>query len=344
MLKCLSCCDRFVVPAHIEVIGKEAFRGFHYAAVFAKGSRLREIGERAFFCASLKSLCVPASVGILGDRCCEHCSDLATVTFEEISNLKKIGERAFAFSLIESFTIPASLNEFAGSAFWGCPLEAINIAAGNRSFVFRGNTLLTSDGTEIVKCFGVEGRIIVPREVEVLQNSCFQSLRCLTEVSFGSGSKLRRIGRSALSGCESLRSIVLPVQVSEIDESAFKDCIGLEDCSLCENVICVKIGQEAFLGCISLRSFDIPNNVEGIGANCFTKCPSLSRLTFGSGDTLKRIVRDMTLDDALEHLGIMEISGLFRIEIEADVCDLSFPGWVPVADTSLHLTLARSFS
>jgi hypothetical protein len=59
---------------------------------------------------------------------------------------------------------------------------------------------------------------------------------------------------------------------------------------------------------------------------------------------LKEIVRDGTLDEALEHLGITEISSLFRIEVEQDGTDLVFPGWIPVADKNSHLTLGRDFS
>jgi hypothetical protein len=108
------------VPAHIEVIGRDAFeRRFLGPVIFASGSRLREIGKDAFSDSRLSAITVPSSVEILGDRCFEHCTDLVTVTFEEKSKLKKIGERAFACSSIRSYTIPASTNEIDGSAFAG---------------------------------------------------------------------------------------------------------------------------------------------------------------------------------------------------------------------------------
>jgi hypothetical protein len=223
----------------------------------------------------------------------------------------------------------------------GCPLEAIAIAPGNQNFIVRGQSLLTSDGTEIVIYFGFEREIFVPREVEVLQKSCCESLEHLTELVFEGESKVRRIGRSAISGCDSLISIVVPASVIEIEESAFKDCIGLEECSIHRNAILVKIGQEAFAGCCCLRSFYVPKSVEGIEENCFKECPSLSLLEFGCGDTLKKIVGDTTLDEALEHLGFTEITSLFRIKIEEDDSTLSFPGWIHVADDGSHLILAR---
>jgi hypothetical protein len=52
----------------------------------------------------------------------------------------------------------------------------------------------------------------------------------------------------------------------------------------------------------------------------------------------------MTLNEALEHLGLTGISSLLRIKVEEDISDLSFPEWIAVADESLHLTLTRDFS
>jgi hypothetical protein len=126
-------------------------------------------------------------------------------------------------------------------------------------------------------------------------------------------------------------------------ESAFKTCIGLEECSIHRDAILTKIGQEAFAGCCCLRSFYVPKNVEIIGENCFKECPSLSRLKFGSGDALKRIVRNRTLDEALESLGFTEISSQFQIGVEDDCSNLSFPGWIHLVDDSSYLTLGRYF-
>jgi hypothetical protein len=105
----------------------------------------------------------------------------------------------------------------------------------------------------------------------------------------------------------------------------------------------VKIGEEAFAGCSCLRSFYVPKSVEKIGENCFRECPSLSRLKFGSGDTLRRIVRDRTLAEAMEHLGFTETSSLFRIEVEEAGSDLALPGWIRLADEGSYVTLAPDF-
>jgi hypothetical protein len=123
LLRVLDSADVFEVPAQFEVIGKNAFLGCSLDTfIFANGSRLREIGEEAFYDSELRAISLPSSVEILGDRCFENCRNLRKVTFEEPSKLKKIVSRAFACSRIQSFRIPALTNEIAGSAFVDCPL------------------------------------------------------------------------------------------------------------------------------------------------------------------------------------------------------------------------------
>jgi hypothetical protein len=131
----------------------------------------------------------------------------------------------------------------------------------------------------------------------------------------------------------------VPASVTEIEGFAFKGCTGLEHCLINQNSNLVEIGDEAFAGCRCLRSFYFPKKVARIGANCFRECHSLFRLKFGSGDTLSRIVRDLTLDEALDDLGIIEISSMFGIEVDDDCLDLSFPLWISVSDESSQLTI-----
>jgi hypothetical protein len=62
-----------------------------------------------------------------------------------------------------------------------------------------------------------------------------------------------------------------------------------------------------------------------------------------SGESLKKFVRDLTLDEALENLGFDEFSVVFRIKIEVDDgrIDLVFPGWSSVGDDLSHFTLVH---
>jgi hypothetical protein len=318
LLGTVSEAETIVIPAGIEVIDPGAFsRCSVTEIVFESGTRLREIGEAAFARrSSLKAFRVPSSVETIGRRCFEMCCNMTTITFEDFSELKRIGENAFSRSGLRSITIPASTEEIDGSAFVGCPMLTIAVASGNRNFIVEGNLLLVSDGTEIVRYFGQELEIVVPARVEILRKSSFEECNQIETFLFENGSKLRRIGPSALSNCSTLRSISVPASVEIIEEGAFKSCIGLESCLIAENANLVRIEAEAFSGCHSLRSFYVPESVQVIGMNCFSNCRSLHRVKLQSGESLHKFVGDSTLTEALETVGLGEVSSLLIIELE----------------------------
>jgi hypothetical protein len=266
---------------------------------------------------------------------------MEAITFDESSRLKRIGEGAFHNCSLRSITIPASVEEMDGSAFVGCPLNEIRVARENQKFMVEGSLLFTADGTEIVRYFGRARVIIVSGRVEVLGKSCFESCSHIERIAFERGSTLRRIGSSALSGCEFLTNITIPASVEVIEESAFKKCDGLEECLIKENAHLMIIGKEAFGDCCSLRSFYVPQCVEGIGERCFSGCGPLRRLRFGSIASLKKIVGDGTVDAALENIGFGRISSLFRIEVDHGGVNLEFPGWISVADGGSTLALIQ---
>jgi hypothetical protein len=72
---------------------------------------LRQIGSLAFsFCSALKSIFIPASIEILGDRCFHICSSLSEIRFESDSKLSQIGIEMFlGCSSLTSICIPANV-------------------------------------------------------------------------------------------------------------------------------------------------------------------------------------------------------------------------------------------
>jgi hypothetical protein len=63
---------------------------------FETDSRLRRIGECAFFSSSLNSIVIPSSVEIIGNFCFDSCDNLSVVKFESNSRLSEIGDSAFS--------------------------------------------------------------------------------------------------------------------------------------------------------------------------------------------------------------------------------------------------------
>jgi hypothetical protein len=352
LLRSFSEGHSLAIPPVIEVIGPGAFTNAVFREIvfesvcFESGKRLKEIGEAAFACCEgLEAFTVPSSVVTIGDRCFVSCKSMTKVRFEGLPRLKRIGERAFSDSGLTSITIPASVEKIAGSAFMGCPLREIAVARGSRKFIVKGHLLLTSRGTEIVRYFGRELEVIVPKKVEILQRSCFEACHHVERVRFEKASKLRRMGRSAISTCSSLQTISIPASVEVIEEEAFIWCTGLEACLIARTANLVRIGQSAFSGCRSLRSFYVPLCVEVIGENCFQNCISLRQVRFASAESLNRLIGDSTLDEALKRFGIDEITSLLRIEIgDGGGPHFEFRGWSSVRDGRSHLTLVQDIA
>jgi hypothetical protein len=252
-----------VIPSNIEVIAANAFDWCKMTAVlFESGTSLKEIRSRAFArCDGLTAFKVPESVEILGDRCFQSCSQMETIEFEGSSRLKKIGERAFDECRLHSILIPAATEEIDGSAFVNCALFAIGVAPGSRNFRVEGNLLITSDGTEIVRSFGLDSKVLVGRSVKVLGKSCFEGCKHLDQLSFETGSELGRIGPAALRDCVSLTNIGIPPSVIIVEQASFEGCTELESCFMDEDSSVTTIGATAFSKCTSLRSFSIPRLV-----------------------------------------------------------------------------------
>jgi hypothetical protein len=183
VLRHLSDGPELLIGSNIEAIGAKAFWGTGISSVqFESGTRLREIGPGAFaFCDRLEVFTVPESVEILADRRFKGCSEMETIRFEGSSRLKRIGEKAFMGCKLHSITIPAMVEEIDGSAFLKCPVLTGQVAPGNRNFKVEGNVLLTSDGTGLVRYFGLNREIAVGRKVKVLRKSCFERCKQLTK-------------------------------------------------------------------------------------------------------------------------------------------------------------------
>jgi hypothetical protein len=152
---------------------------------------------------------------------------------------------------------------------------------------------------------------------------------------------MREIGRSAFSECGALTGIQIPARVTVIHEAAFLGCTGLEYCLFADSISPLRIEKRAFAGCRLLKSFHVPARLESVGERCFRKCASLFVLGFALGESLQKIVGELTLDAALAHIGLNDLSRLFAITIDDVGFELYFAGWVLADDETAHFTLVR---
>jgi hypothetical protein len=195
-----------LIESNIEVIGANALRDSKVPAVnFQSAARLREIAAGAFAkCTELKAVNVPEPVEIIGPQCFEGCFGMGTIEFEAASRLERIGDRALAGCPLCLIIIPASTREIDGSAFVDCDLPSIRVASENENSRIEGNWLVTFDGTEILRYFGMDP------EVKVFVKSCMEGCKHLGGIDFEKGSELEQIDPAALRNYASLLEIVIP--------------------------------------------------------------------------------------------------------------------------------------
>jgi hypothetical protein len=143
------------------------------------GGLLIERGtDRAVCCSSRRPVrSVPSSVRILGKWPFGFCTaSRSAVTFSRDSRLASIERFVFASAGVVWLTLPRELESVDGSAFEDSQLHTVAVGAGNAHFEMRDGFLVGVRDRRLVRYFGRESDVVVPREIAVLGPSCFS--RC----------------------------------------------------------------------------------------------------------------------------------------------------------------------
>lgn len=167
----------------------------------------------------LGDVVVPDFVEVLGPRCFSRVLSLKRVTFGESSRLEVIGEEAFAF--------------------------------GGPSFTASDHVSDQYDGCGITE-------ICIPDSVREIGDRCFAGCNELASVTFGTSSRLERIGDGAFAdlvfecsheyvdrSCR-FEEIVIPDSVETIGEKCFFGCCYLRNIVVGPESRLKKVGREAF--------------------------------------------------------------------------------------------------
>jgi hypothetical protein len=228
-----DCLRSLCIPSSVAHVGTSSFdwRWNLVYVVFEPGSQLYILPGYVFHCCpSLRSICVPATVGVIGDCAFLNCDKLGRVTFEANSRLSSIGHEALAICPnLTVFEFPAGFDRFNPSAFSWSYLSLVSIEPGNRHFAVSGCWFLNAEQTVILAHIGRATDLSIPSHIEGLGRSCFANQESLSRITFEPGSRLRRIGSSAMYRCKSLRSVVIPAGVEAIESATFSHCAVLQE-------------------------------------------------------------------------------------------------------------------
>ncbi len=217
------------------------------------------IADRVFYeCRSLKSVTIPKSVKYIGDNAFSGCA-LKSVTIPK--GVKKIGNSAFAKCTgLTSVVIPKGVTEIGSSAFVSCKnLASVSIPSTVKSIGINAFSDTKAANSQ-------KGAVYIGKWLVECNNKKITSLK----IKCGT----RGIADSALSCCESLKSVTIPKGVKYICSNAFEECTSLKSVTLPDGVVSVEEG--AFYSCSSLNSVTIPKSVTYIGSQAFGCSPFFS--------------------------------------------------------------------
>jgi hypothetical protein len=257
------------IPDNVEKIGKECFFPGRYL--------------HAFIC-GIESIQIPSSVESLGSGCFERCESLSEVLLDPCSRLKEIGDRAFDQSKVKTIELPAQCEKLTSHSLQS--VENVRISPGNRCLLFKDGFLMNKKTKTLIRYSGKDERVWIENFIENISRHCSS----LSEVLFGSSSRLRGIGNVAFQ-FSTIKSIRIPKSVETMGDRCFSDCRSLVKVIFEPGCKLTEISDHAFSSS-GVQMIEIPDNVENIRNSCFWWCRSLSRIVFGPDTRLKEFGED----------------------------------------------------
>ncbi len=167
---------------------------------------------------------------------------LTTIKIPE--GVEEIGSLAFDTSSFSSVVLPSTLKKIDAYAF--------------------SDTSLTG--------------ITIPANVELINSFAFNGCSSLSNVTFASDSKLKKIDTKVFENCSSLRAVTIPANIESLGVQVFKDCTNLEKVEFAGNKI-KKFEDYTFQDCTKLNSVSLPDSLEEISIGAFKGCTALRNIT-----------------------------------------------------------------
>ena len=240
-------------------------------------SNLKTIDDTAFYyCESLQSIDIPATVGTIGSAAFGLCTALKEITIPE--GVKTIEDDTFYnCSSLARITLPSTLTTIGSGAFIGCTsLKRVDISdianwcKINFGYDSRNNPLsvanaaLYLNGSEIISIDADMG-------IDSFSSYCFNGCSSIKYLD----ANRKEIGSYAFEGCPNLEKVS---SLSKIGDYAFRNCTKLQTISYLSKA---SIGTSAFEGCTELTSISHStfSYTEYVGTRAFYGCEKLNTIS-----------------------------------------------------------------
>ena len=231
-----------IIPKSIKKIGDYAFDGCtQLMSVEMDSTRydgapiVNTIGKNAFSnCTSLPEIRIPNSVSMIGQGAFDNCSSLKTIKFH--SNTAFEGLPFNGCEKLENFSIE---DNGAGKYYTDnfaiyendtnySPISLFRYAIGNQS-----PTYTVDERTYTIKSYAFYGAKYLEKiylnNAATLEESAFEGCSKLTKIKLpGTREEGMDIPQRAFKDCASLGSVIIPTTVKRIGKDAFAGCNSLE--------------------------------------------------------------------------------------------------------------------
>jgi hypothetical protein len=248
------------------------------------GSRLREIGftsgcqitklKGPAFNSPMRGFTVPPSVTKFSFEFLKQMVNIENITFQMPTNLRSIstGSKVFLWDL-RCFRIPATVTEMKG----GLPMSVgkVMVERGSNQIAVQQQFIIDFKKMAVVSYFGLRRRVQLPAIVEMILPGAFQR-RDVTELTLPRNSKLREIGKDALSFEQLTWLPDLPNCLNRIDGSNLKQVnCDLSSTFVEENGYLFSLAlPEEVQRCNCSGQVVVPKKFEVIGPNAFAGSPA----------------------------------------------------------------------
>lgn len=270
-----------IFPKKLRKVGKRAF--YHCLGLqnIQLGDSLIDIGEEAFWGASVKELSIPQSVHFLGQSCFACCNNLTELVIHSPEFIA--GEKVFYRCInLRKVIFPNGLTELHNGMFRGCT-ELDNLILPQGLHVIRSNSVSYIMGLK---------RINIPESVCIIEENAFSNSFGLAEIYVDENNRNFYDKQGVLFSKENNTLIQFPADkkiteynvtngITAICNFAFMDAEHLEKITIGKDV--QTIGKSAFERCPNLKEVVITGEVKCIRENAFKDCINLDKIILLGG-------------------------------------------------------------
>lgn len=245
----------YIIPESVTWIGKHSFYKCVNLQSVTITKNVKFMGNNAFSdCRNIKLVNESEYFhyinGVLYDKnittCMHYSMGSGVKTVKLADTVRTIGRNCFwNCDMIEKIIIPASVRQIGYNPFANCK----NVVLENQSPYYAVVDGILYDATvkEMVYCpptAAKKEKVIVPNTVVNIGRSAFTGCDTLKEVELPSG--LKFISRSSFSSCTALKEMRIPQSVEEIADWCFNGCTSLERVYIPKHI---KLLPNTFNGC-----------------------------------------------------------------------------------------------